>query len=180
MQKLFYILATVFFMATNVLANDCQIKPTLKEYQPMASATFPVTTFTGIDMKVEQPVRVGVNDSPVFFFTNKKLLTFRYWDHLYDGLKIDDFYLKLFGAIPIGNDSTIIEQYRKTDTVNCNNPVTEIKLNNDNFRAFMHLVKSDRVNVYLIPIEQKGYLYSLQFRGYTLDEVGQIVSTVNK
>lgn len=178
-----YLLAVVAMtlLASNASAESCDVKPLLKTYKPSATATLPLSTLTGLKLKVEQPKALGISDAPMLVYADDRLISFQYWGDSVEGsLKPDALYLGVFGVTNNIEEKDLIGQIRKEMNIRCNSPVTEIKIFNSAFRAFMTRMTKDYINVYLIPTSGKGYLHFVQFRGYSENEVGEIISTIQK
>lgn len=178
MKKLFLIFMALFFITNTVIAGDCEVKVDLLDYTPLSIATFPVVTLTGLEMKIEQPVSFAVSESPLIFFNNGKVIGFSYREAVTGSkLKPDVFYLKLFGLLPLGDDMTGIQKVRKEEGL-CNSQITAIKIVNKSFMAFMRRLDNDFVNVYLIPVERKGFIHFIKFKGFSEKAVGGIITTI--
>lgn len=178
MKKLFLIFTTFLFITNTAIADDCEVKVNLQEYTPLVSATFPVVTLTGLEIKVEQPISFGISDSPLIFFNNGKVIGFNYREAVTDSkLKPDVFYLKLFGLLPLGDDMNAIQKVRKEEGL-CNGEITAIKIANKSFMAFMRRLNNDYINVYLIPVERKGFIHFIKFKSFSEKTVGEIITTI--
>lgn len=179
MKKFLAIVSTLFIMASSALANDCEINISSKQYRPLASATFPLVTLTDLKLNVEQPSSFGIGQAPIIFFPNNKMIGFSYRDKIsVSQSKPDIFYLRLFGLLPLGDDITAVQNMRTKDRL-CNTQLTDIKLTNNNFMAFMRRLDKDFINVYILPVQRKGFVYILSFKGFSEEAVGGIITTIN-
>lgn len=178
MMKLFLLLTVLFCVSSNLLAQECDIKITQKEYPLLTSATFPVVTLTDLKLKVEQPTSFGVSQSPIIFFDKDKMIGFSYKEDITSSQsKADLFYLRLFGLLPLGDDITAVQEMRKKERL-CSTTLTEIKLTSTEFMAFMRPLDGDFINVYIIPVKRKGFIYTTTFKGYSEKTVGGIISSI--
>lgn len=179
MKKFLALFSTLFFIASTAFANECEIKIDAKQYQPLATATFPLVTLTDLQMNVEQPSSFGIGQAPIIFFSKNKMIGFNYREKMtVSQSKPDIFYLRLFGLLPLGDDTTAVQNMRNKERL-CNTQLTDIKLSNDNFMAFMRVVNKDFIKVYILPVQRKGFVYIVSFKGFSEKAVGSIISTIH-
>lgn len=77
-------------------------------------------------------------------------------------------------------DKKTLTETRLAWRINCNNNISEIKTNNDNYKVVLtdKNKDTDKYNVFIIP-NDKQVVFFLQFRNFSELEIREILSTIN-
>lgn len=180
MKRFFvYILFSLPLLA--IADEHCQIKPTLKQYTTInLSAELMVGSFK---FDVPSITSVALSDASIVYFNKDQSMIYHLMtSETLEGNKPDESLKKALGLTATNNnDYEFIKELKLGLSIACDNPITEIKLNNDKYRAFMYKAKLSSSTEYtnvLIFTKSIDLVYYLQFKGFTQNEVGQIITTI--
>lgn len=160
-MKLKCILLSVLLPFCSLTFANTDLCPTVKSYQPAQAANFKYRLSNDLEIKTIQPNQMLLGGGVIIYFDANLQKSMSY--------------------------ELVSEEWENPCRKEYKNFI-EVKLDNVDYRAFLTNIKigtlsgaeKDYINVYIVPNNpKKDFVHFLQFKGFTTNEVGSIISTIN-
>lgn len=179
MQKLLILLLILF---SSYGLADSTFKPVIIEYQANPQATMEYRISYDLALYTLPPKSFLPNGIILYFDKDRsRALTYHPMDEKIEGVSQKQALLEALNLAPASKDTKLFKQIYNNE----NSQVIEVKTNNELYRVFviptLKKYPEQYFNVYLVATDpNKEFIHYLQFKGFTVDEVGQQLATISK
>lgn len=172
----------ILFSGYGLANNACQ--PVVKEYQANPQATFKYRLANDLEFSTIQPKQMILAAGSTIFFNDERSRYMGYslqYEEVNNSKNAKQALLEALNISPSTADTELFKYIFKND--NCQ--AVEVKTGNDLYKVYMMPIFDSKpdpyFSVYIVPNDNdKNFIHYLQFKGFTAEEVGQQLATINK
>lgn len=190
-MKRFLFCMLMLFVWPVVASEQCQ-KPVLTTYQPVSKQAAPLENvfYKDLSFYTAMPDRlIAPSDLTILIYKtadkdSEKIINYFTIYQDIDGYSPRDLYAQAFGYEDIKQDKKAVLGVRTALKLNCKNSnYQQIRLDNVDYRVILSEKQADtgKNDVFIIPNDpQRKVVYFLQFKNFSMDEIGAMLSTIDK